>query len=471
MITMIAVTRERGRTVESNFGQELRRLRGAAGLSLRGLAREMHYDPGYVSKVENGAKKPTGELAAACDRALGTGGVLTGMVASARDVPRGPGNPVPGQLRQPSGVHLSGGTVDEAIRRVRNVGSISALDSGIDDMGEFLRLLNMAGTLVVIDTVDGGLDWDRMNYFTGGACQLDPKTIDEYAALNAHLWRIFASSNPKDVMFHRVRKQFEVLTRGFQQSHESTIHRRLCALMGDLLQLAGEIFFDCNRYTEAALCYTMAATASKEAGAFDLWACALTRHALVSVYERQFNKAAPMLELAAGLAQRGDSTLSTRHWVNAVRAQALAGLGELNACQQALALAEQVHQLNGQVHNSGWLRFDNSRLAEARGGCYVELRRTDLAEAALADALSRGLSMRRRGSVLTDLALVGVQRRDPHRLVMYADAALDLARQTGSGVIGRRLKGLQMHLAPFLGDSHVRYLNEQITTVTGDPAT
>ncbi|MPZ66554.1 MAG: helix-turn-helix domain-containing protein [Pseudonocardiaceae bacterium] len=70
--------------VQPNFGQELRRLRGAADLSLRGLARQVHYDPGYVSKVENGAKKPTAELAAACDGALETGGVLAGLVSPAR---------------------------------------------------------------------------------------------------------------------------------------------------------------------------------------------------------------------------------------------------------------------------------------------------------------------------------------------------------------------------------------------------
>jgi len=455
--------------VELNFGQELRRLRGAAGLSLRGLAREVHYDPGYVSKVENGAKKPTGELAAACDRALGTGDVLAGLVTSARAAPSTPGNPEPDKLWRAAGISPSGDAVDQATRRI-NVESSRALDSGINDMGEFLRLLNMAGALTAMNPVDGGLDWDRMDYCTSGACRLDPGTIDEYELLNAHLWRVFAASSPKDVTFNLVRKQLGVLTSSFPRAPGPVIHKRLCALTGDLCQLAGEIFFDGNRYTEAAHCYTLAATASKEASAFDLWACALTRHAFVSVYERQFDKAVPMLELAVGLAQKGDGTLSTRHWVSAVRAHALAGLGKLDACQQALDVAEQVRHLNGQVHNGGWLRFDNSRLAEARGGCYVELRRPDLAETALTDALSQGLSMRRRGSVLTDFALIGVLRCDPHRLVMYADAALDLARQTGSGVIGRKLQGLQMHLAPFLGDSHVRYLDEQITTLTGHPA-
>jgi hypothetical protein len=49
---------------------------------------------------------------------------------------------------------------------------------------------------------------------------------------------------------------------------------------------------------------------------------------------------------------------------------------------------------------------------------------------------------------------------------MYADAALGTARQTASGVIARKLQGLQMDLGPFLGDSRVRHLDKQIITLT-----
>lgn len=236
--------------------------------------------------------------------------------------------------------------------------------------------------------------------------------------------------------------------------------------MSELLQLTGEIFFDANKYSEAAHCYTLAATASNEAGAFDLWACAVTRHAFIEIYERRFDKAAPMLELAALLAQKGDKSLSTRYWVSAVQAQAFAGLGEVAACQRALDAAEQVSALSGDMNNGGWLRFDGSRLAEERGACYVQLRRPDLAEATLGDALRQNLSARRRGSVLTDLAMIGAQRGDAHQLVTYADEALKIAVQTGSGFIGRKLQGLQGHLAPLLGNSRVRQVNQRIMTVS-----
>lgn len=335
-----------------------------------------------------------------------------------------------------------------------------------DDMNrrELLRLVSMASALLAVP-----VDWERMEYVVA-AGRLDAETVDEYEALNSHLWRVFVLSTSKARTLPLVRSQIAVLVSSLRQAHSPQLRQRLCVLAAELFQLAGEIFFDNNEYTEAAHCYALAASVSKEAGAFDLWACALTRHAFISVYERQFQPASPMLELAAGLARRGDGMLSTRHWVAAVQAEAFAGLGRLDLCQRALDMAEQVHQLTGPVHNGGWLRFDGSRLAEERGTCYVALNRSDLAEAALTTALAQHLSTRRRGGVLVDLALIGAQRRDLDMLVTHADAALDLARQTGSGVIARRLQGLQTRLVPMLSDANVHRLHQRIATVVGTSA-
>lgn len=65
------------------FGDELRRRRIAAGLSLRDLARLVHYSRGHLSKVETGQAIASIELARLCDSTLGSGGVLVGMAASA----------------------------------------------------------------------------------------------------------------------------------------------------------------------------------------------------------------------------------------------------------------------------------------------------------------------------------------------------------------------------------------------------
>lgn len=368
-----------------------------------------------------------------------------------------------------------------AVDEAQVVGACDKLDEGpdrpdpaaIDDMNrrELLRLFSMSGTLLALPAIESTLGGDRIASAADRSSRLDATTVDGYAQLNSHLWRVFTLAPSKREVLPLVRNQLDVLSDGLRQSHGHAVHERLCTLAADLFQLTGEIFFDGSHYTDAAHCYTLAATAGKEARSFDLWACALTRHAFIAVYEREFTKAAPILELAAVLAHRGDHTLSTRHWVAVVQAETFAGLGDLGACQRALDAAEHVRELAGPVHNGGWLRFDGSRLAEARGTCYVTLGRPDLAETALSDALSGTLTARRRASVLTDLAMVGVQRHDTERVVAYADAALETARRTGSGVISHKLRSLQPQLAPLLGDKQVHRLDNEITALAGRSTT
>lgn len=186
----------------------------------------------------------------------------------------------------------------------------------------------------------------------------------------------------------------------------------------------------------------------------------------MSIYERRFRDAVPLLAAASRLAEQGDSQLSTRYWVAAVQAEAFAGIGELSACQHALDRAEEVHALHGSVQNGGWLRFDGSRLAEERGTCYVVLGRPDLAERALTHALGQSLSPRRESGVLTDLAALGVQRRDVDQLLSYASRALKLASQTKSGYVVRKLDGLQRQLTPMRSDKRVSELSDRISALT-----
>jgi transcriptional regulator with XRE-family HTH domain len=62
------------------FGEELRRLRRAAGVSLSELAGRVHYSKSHLSKVENGRARPNLVLATLCDHEFGTRGTLAGLV-------------------------------------------------------------------------------------------------------------------------------------------------------------------------------------------------------------------------------------------------------------------------------------------------------------------------------------------------------------------------------------------------------
>ena len=383
---------------------------------------------------------------AASDRELGLSGMRSHTRTAASRTARTSGS----SADTPGRVTISG---EEVAEHDPDTG-------GLDEVNrrELLRSFSVAGAFIALPPVTSA-GADRPH-------KVDPADLDEYEQLNSHLWRVFALAKSKRAVYPVVRQQLDRLTSTLQRSHSDATHRRLCTLTSDLFQLAGEVFFDSNRYTDAAHCYTLAASAGKEAHAYDLWACALTRHAFIGLYEHNFAGTAPMLDAASRLARRGDSELSTRYWVAAVQAEVYAGLGDLNGCNQALDTAEAVHRMSGSVHTGGWLRFDGSRLTEQRGACYTRLQRYDLAEAALTDALSQRLSARRRGSVLTDLTLLGVQRGDIDQVLKYGGAALELAHHTGSGWVGRKLTDVRTQLEPLAADARVAELTDDIAALT-----
>ncbi|OKH98161.1 hypothetical protein A6A06_28540 [Streptomyces sp. CB02923] len=82
-----------GGCMPEEFGDALRRLRREQEVSLRTLAQLVHYSKGYLSKIENGEKPPTGDVARRCDAALAADGALTRLLSA-----RTPGDrcPYPG---------------------------------------------------------------------------------------------------------------------------------------------------------------------------------------------------------------------------------------------------------------------------------------------------------------------------------------------------------------------------------------
>lgn len=334
-----------------------------------------------------------------------------------------------------SSAHYGPGDPDEMIRR------------------EFMRLMAVSGALAAIPAAEGPLD--------GGP--------DDYGRMNGHLWQVYQLARAKHSVYPVVQSQLTALNDALRDGGAST--GSLCIAAGDLFQLAGELAFDANRYHDAAASYALAASASKEAGAYDLWACALIRSAYVDLSERRYKRAAETLGAARRVATRGDSSLATKHWAAAVQAEAFAWLGDFDACEEALDEAEKVSALSGQVSNGGWLRFDGSRLAEERGARYLQLNRLGMAEAALKDALklaplAAGHSFRRRGAVLVDLAAIGAKRKDSEQVMQYGLEALRLARASGSGYVARRLSILTAELGNFGRDRRIAELKAEIGTLT-----
>ncbi|WP_258038715.1 hypothetical protein [Streptomyces sp. SM12] len=210
---------------------------------------------------------------------------------------------------------------------------------------EFMRLMAITGALLPARDALAAVDASQSAETCGSP--------GAYEMANAHLWKVFSLTASKRALYPIVREQLSGLSKSLKEASTHEEHKKLCAATGNLFQLAGEIFFDGNRYTESAHCYSLAASASKEADEYDLWACALTRHAFIGMHERQFSETVPLLEAASLISQRGSSKLSTRYWVSAVQAETFARLGDFESCRRSLDAAEHVLSLSGDAQNGG----------------------------------------------------------------------------------------------------------------------
>ncbi|MEU0003042.1 helix-turn-helix domain-containing protein [Streptomyces sp. NPDC006314] len=403
--------------------------RRARGFTQEGFAFAVGVDRRTVGRWETGKSKPQppqrSKVAEVLQMDLDE---LDALLTSAKVQPK----PVPSA----SSAHHSPGDPDEMIRR------------------EFLRLMAVSGAVAAIPA---------------GEAEALEDSGDDFGRMNGHLWQVYQLARAKHSVYPVVQSQLTALNDALRDGRAQT--GTLCFAAGDLFQLAGELAFDANRYHDAAASYSLAASASKEAGAYDLWACALIRSAYVDLSERRYKRAADTLGAARRVALRGDSSLATKHWAAAVQAEAFAWLGDFDACEGALDEAEKVASLSGQVSNSGWLRFDGSRLAEERGARYLQLNRLGLAETSLKDALTlaplaAGHSFRRRGAVLVDLAAIGAKRKDLEQVVQYGLEALRLARTSGSGYVARRLQTLTSELGTLGCDRRITELKAEIGSLT-----
>lgn len=103
------------------FGKRARALMRERGISLRRLAQQINYDPGYLSKVLNGRKRATPHLAERVDAALGANGELAALV------------PPGGRWRVPDDASDGGLTPDDEERLMLAVRRPSRLDGAVVD--------------------------------------------------------------------------------------------------------------------------------------------------------------------------------------------------------------------------------------------------------------------------------------------------------------------------------------------------
>ena len=325
---------------------------------------------------------------------------------------------------------------------------------------ELLHLFVLGASLLLSPLPN--LDWERIAGAIARPSKLDATVLSDLEGINAHFWRIYLLTTSKSSVLDGAVGQLKTLFQFLKEPQSSAVHTRLCALVSDLAQLIGEIFFDLREYDSAQSCYAFAVSAAREASHYDLWACALTRNAYLPVYNELYQEALRLLEEARHVVVRGDTQLVTRFWIDSVIAEAQAGLGKAPDCLRSLDRSGEVSSAPG-AGSPPWLRFEGTRLPALRGSCLVRLEDPAAAIAALNLALTVvPTGGRRHAMILTDLALASVQLREIEQACTYSGEAIEISAQGSSIMLRDGLRKVRSQLAPFAGTSSVKRLDRQL---------
>ena len=380
----------------ARFGQELRRRRLAAGLSLTELARAVHYSKGQLSKVERGLKAPSRDLARLCDTALGAGGALVALL---------PGRPAGEQAPEPEG-----GDEEVWLMQLSADGP-----SWFQPVGR--RQMMAAGAASVVRLGTSGVPGPPSGAESG-------KLLEASRSLFDHYRRLGQTVGPEFLLPVLIAQTHTL--RELSNRVGSRTRRELLALGSRYAEYVGWLVQETGN-EQAALWWTQRAVDLAAAGGDrDLGGYALVRRALVTLYRED-------AEQTVSLAQRAqDGKLPPRiRGLAAQReAQGHAIAGDHSACMRSLDRARALlarHAPDSDAPVIGTMHLPDP-VTMITGWCLYDLGRPREAAAIMDEQLVRVPSHALRTQVR-----YGVRRALAHAAAGEIDHACDLTAHLLSG--------------------------------------
>jgi transcriptional regulator with XRE-family HTH domain len=408
-----------------DFGVELRRRRSEAGLSLSQLAERVHYNKGYLSKIENGQKAPSEALARQCDVELKAGGDLRALAARPVPTASEPA-PVPGAgdswiLHQGPGrtIFMPHSTSDgplPATALISELGSRAVLtDSGLTS---FVRIL---------------LEYRRLGHQTGPSALL-PGLISQTRVL---MNLAGDAAEPMRTKVFGLAGQYAEYT-------------------GWLTQEAGD--------DRAALWWTdLAVDLALRADQKDMASHALVRKALVSMYREDGRRT---VELAVQAQQDTRASPRVRGLAAQREAQGHALTGDFANCQRALDCSAELlmsHACDEDQDQAGLLLGPTSIsdfVQLATGCCLLDLgqpaRSAEILDAVVAGIPQTAQRSRARYGARRALAYSAAQEVD-HACALAGDV-LQIAELVDSATIRIELRSLRRSLSRWSAHPPVRQI-------------
>jgi transcriptional regulator with XRE-family HTH domain len=333
---------------------------------------------------------------------------------------------------------------------------------------DFLQTLGFAGVVLTVSPQEllSPYPFEELSRALAKSSNIDETVLDEFEIITKSYWRLRTTTASCDLL-SGVLGHLRTITKLLQAPQLPTIRRRLCSMASEVGQITGQIYFDLNDYNQARAYYKVSIDAAQEAENTALWAVGLGRMSFLSTYNGHANDAILLLQEAQYLAtQRQDTSAIIRCWLAAVEAEAQSSIQKTKDCLITLEKAQLISQ--GELDEDlYWTGFNHSRLAGYTGVCFVNLRQPKDAQVALNHALTliNPIHIRRRSTILTDIAATYIQLEEIDEACAFASQALTTLMLTKSGSVLRRMRKLRNDLKPWEATRAVKNLDEELIPI------
>lgn len=426
----------------TTFGGELRRLRTEAGVSLAELARRVHYDKSYLSKIESGAKRPAASVARRCDAALGADGALAALV------------PSPAAGAKPAGADGPAGAATPSDEE----GQVWVMELTADGTCRFIPLSRREAL-----TAGGGSLLGAMVAVQGPPAAAAPRMpFEPFVAMFGQLRRLGQTVSPALVL-PTVISQVHVL-RGMAANGGGR-RDQLMLLAARHAEFAGWLAQECDD-TRAALWWTDTAVKMATAtGDRDMPANAFVRRAVIAIYR---DDAAQTIALAQRAQEHGSASPRVRGLAALQEAQGHALAGDASACERSLERGTTLMQA-ASLEEPGELALGPTHTpdlaAMIRGWCYHDLGRPASAAEILDPQLARiprtsGRTFARYGA---RLALSQAASGDVDSACRITSEVVDAAVAVDSATVRTELGRLSRTLARWSTQQKVREVRARLS--------
>ncbi|MGH3939670.1 MAG: helix-turn-helix domain-containing protein [Pseudonocardiaceae bacterium] len=433
---------------QSTFGEELRRLREQRGLSLKKFAKLVHYDPGYLSKIENGHKPLTGALATACDAVLEADGLFAQLVndhaergrrCSERSAHTSP--PYPSAAWDPDEV------ADQALRLTGYDLALSRREALVDG----------TATLTGVALLDPLQNW-LFPFSSKSGRQLRGLSEDEVAAIETgvcHL-RSWARQPGGGMARQTVLAQLKNLSDRLRSVRPGALRDRAFLAGAELSRLVASLAWDAGSHSEAQRYYVLAVQMAHVARDYGYAALALADLARQSLDLGRPQDALELIQLAqygsraSGVARLPAFLLTREAW-------ALAHLDRPGDFSRAAERAEALFAETCSANSPRWMvSFDEAELYGVLGGRYRDLASIERRHARSAELyIHRALSLRAVDRIRSrTFDLIGLARNylimgEPEQGCVVARQAIQINGEPLQGRPERKLHDFCRELAPY----------------------